>query len=70
MAKKIFTKINMFDIDQQIFMADENEDIKRILNGLTPYADIKIDDKEIMNNLDIIKDNINSSITIALIFFF
>ena len=37
-----------------------HEDIKRILNGLTPYADIKIEDKEIMNNLDIIKDNINS----------
>ena len=37
-----------------------HEDIKRILNGLTPYADIKIDDKEIMNNLYKIKDDINN----------
>ena len=37
-----------------------HEDIKRILNGLTPYADIKIDEKEIMNNLYKIKDDINN----------
>lgn len=30
MAKKLFVKINMFDANQSIFLADENDDIKLI----------------------------------------
>ena len=55
-------KIRDIIIGNKLKCEFNRSDIKRILNGLKPYADIKIDDKEIINNLDNIKDNTDSKV--------
>ena len=50
-------KIRDIIIGNKLKCEFNNIDIKRILNGLKPWADIKIDGIEIENNLDNIKDN-------------
>ena len=60
MAKKIFTKINMFDIDQQIFMADENKDIKLIASpSIENVKDILFSLMETDNSVEEVEFNGN-----------